>query len=62
MLRSPCYSLVSIFFWAAPVSKVVMTDLGEKVAQDLLQVENLWEPEAPGPSVEFWGRVKMWFC
>lgn len=24
---------------------VVMTDLGEKVAQDLLQVENLWEPE-----------------
>ena len=23
-----------------------MTDLGEKVAQDLLQVENLWEPEA----------------
>lgn len=26
-----------------------MTDLGEKVAQDLLQVENLWEPEALGP-------------
>lgn len=24
---------------------VVMTDLGERVAQELLQVENLWEPE-----------------
>ena len=23
----------------------VLTDLGEKVAQDLLGVDNLWEPE-----------------
>ena len=52
------------FFWTARVSEVVMTDLGEKVAQDLLQVENLWEPEAPGPTSDECGEdpVKMWFC
>ena len=41
-----------------------MTDLGEKVAQDLLQVENLWEPEALGPMRDECGEdpVKMGFC